>query len=244
MQAFIFDMDGVIVDSELHWHSVEGFFLRSLIPTWSSEDQGRIIGLSVHDAYRLLTQEYGVRHTKEEFLDFYMPMAREIYGSKVALLPGFTQLLAELGRREIPVALASSSPRPWIEIMLDRFGLNAQFKVVVSADEMADGQGKPLPAIYLLTAEKLGVEPSGCVVMEDSRNGVLSASNAGMYCIGFRNGFNDEQDISSANVIVHSYAEISLDAVDHSLQAEHPTNPPPTIPDPLPTTHHPSPTTQ
>jgi HAD superfamily hydrolase (TIGR01509 family) len=219
MEAFIFDMDGVMVDSELHWESVEGFFLRTLVPTWTEADQARIVGLSVDDNYRLLVSDYGLKLTKEQFLDFYMPVAREIYGRKASLIPGCTDLMAELQRRRVTVALASSSPRPWIDIMLDRFGLRGHFAAVVSADELERGEGKPSPAIYLLTAQRLGVRPGGCVVMEDSRNGVLSARNAGMYCIGFRNGFNDDQDISAANVIVRSYAEIDLDAIDRALSA-------------------------
>ncbi|HEY0069223.1 MAG TPA: HAD family hydrolase [Chloroflexia bacterium] len=219
MQAFIFDMDGVIVDSELHWKKPEGYFLRSLAPTWTDTDQTRIIGLSLNNVYRLLTTEYGVTHSKEAFLEVYMAMARQIYGEHSSLIPGFRELVTELHRRGTPIALASSSTRPWIEIVLDRFDLHSDFQAVVSADELSGGEGKPSPAIYLHTARKLGVGPAGCVVMEDSHNGVLSAQRAGMYCIGFRNGFNDDQDISTADVIVNSYAEIDLDAIEQALHA-------------------------
>lgn len=219
MQAFIFDMDGVIVDSEVHWKKPEGYFLRSLAPAWTDTDQTRIIGMSLHNVYRLLTTEYGVTHTKEQFLEVYMDMARKIYGEHASLILGVRELLGELHRRGIPVALASSSTRPWIEIVLDRFDLHSDFQAVVSADELVGGEGKPSPAIYLHTAHKLSVEPAGCVVMEDSHNGVLSAQRAGMYCIGFRNGFNDDQDISTADVIVNSYAEIDLDTIERTLRA-------------------------
>ncbi|HYP18783.1 MAG TPA: HAD family hydrolase [Chloroflexia bacterium] len=218
MQAFIFDMDGVIVDSELHWKKPEGYFLRSLVPNWTDADQTRIIGLSLNNVYRMLTTEYGVTHSKEEFLEVYMAMARQIYGELSSLMPGFLVLLRELHRRGTPVAVASSSTRPWIDIVLDRYDLRPGFLAVVSADDLAGGEGKPSPAIYLHTARQLGVEPAECVVMEDSHNGVLSAQRAGMYCIGFRNGFNDDQDISTADVIVNSYAEIDLDAVEQALR--------------------------
>jgi HAD superfamily hydrolase (TIGR01509 family) len=208
VDALIFDMDGVIVDSELHWKQLEGYFLQSLIPSWTPEDQGRIIGLSIHDLYNMLSREFGLRKSKEEFLELYHGMARDIYNHKVALIPGFLDLLHDLRRNGIPTALASSSTLSWIEMVLDRFDLRPMFGVVVSADELEGGEGKPSPAIYLLTAHKLNVQPSGCVVIEDSRNGVLSAKNAGMYCIGFRNGFNDEQDLSAADEIVGSLAEI------------------------------------
>jgi len=209
MDAVIFDMDGVIVDSEIHWKTTEGFFLQSLIPTWSEQDQDRIIGLGVLDLYALLTNTYHLQKTKEQFLEIYQEMANEIYGQKVSLMEGFAALLNALSNKNIPIALASSSPTSWIDIMLDRFSLRDTFKVVVSADELA-GQGKPSPAIYLLTAARLGIRPNRCIAIEDSQNGVLSAKNAEMYCVGFRNGFNDEQDLSRADAIIHHFAEFDL----------------------------------
>jgi len=206
MDAVIFDMDGVIVDSEIHWKTTEGYFLQSLIPTWSAKDQDRIIGLGVHDLYMLLANTYHLQKTKEEFLAIYQEMANEIYGHKVSLTEGFTELLSALNNNNIPVALASSSPVSWIHIMLERFGLRDAFRVVVSADELA-GEGKPSPAIYLLTAKRLGVRPDRCIAIEDSQNGVLSAKNAEMFCVGFRNGFNEEQDLSRADVVIWRFAE-------------------------------------
>lgn len=216
MGAVIFDMDGVIVDSEIHWKTLEGYFLQSLIPTWSSTDQDKIIGLGVHDLYTLLISQYGLQKTKQQFLELYQEMANKIYGQKVSLIAGFSDLLTTLNKNNIPVALASSSPRSWINIMLRRFGLQASFRVVVSADEL-EGEGKPSPAIYLLTAKRLGVSPTSCIAIEDSKNGVLSAKNAGMFCIGFRNGFNEEQDLSKADMIIHGFAELHWQTLQQLL---------------------------
>ena len=207
MEAVIFDMDGVIVDSEIHWKTTEGYFLQSLIPTWNINDQDKILGLGVHDLYALLASTYQLQKTKEQFLELYQEMANVIYGEKVSLIEGFTELLSVLHANHIPVALASSSPWTWINIMLERFNLRESFQAIVSADEL-EGEGKPSPAIYLLTAKRLGVSPTRCIAIEDSKNGVLSAKNAGMYCIGFRNGFNDEQDLSRADMIIQHFAEL------------------------------------
>ena len=207
MDAVIFDMDGVIVDSEIHWKTTEGYFLQSLIPTWNINDQDKILGLGVHDLYALLASTYQLQKTKEQFLELYQEMANVIYGEKVSLIEGFTELLSVLHANHIPVALASSSPWTWINIMLERFNLRESFQAIVSADEL-EGEGKPSPAIYLLTAKQLGVSPTRCLAIEDSKNGVLSAKNAGMYCIGFRNGFNDEQDLSRADMIIQHFAEL------------------------------------
>jgi HAD superfamily hydrolase (TIGR01509 family) len=206
LDAVIFNMDGVIVDSEIHWKTTEGYFLQSLIPTWSMNDQDRIIGLGVHDVYTILVNTYHLQQSKAQFLAIYQEMANEIYGQKVSLMEGFVELLLTLNNNHIPVALASSSPASWIDIMLQRFSLRESFKVVVSADELA-GEGKPSPAIYLLTAKRLGVKPDRCIAIEDSKNGVLSAKRAEMFCIGFRNGFNDEQDLSNADMIIRHFAE-------------------------------------
>ncbi len=216
MGAVIFDMDGVIVDSEIHWKTLEGYFLQSLIPTWSGTDQDKIIGLGVHDLYTLLISQYGLQKTKQQFLELYQEMANKIYGQKVSLIAGFSDLLTTLNKNNIPVALASSSPRSWINIMLRRFGLQSSFRVVVSADEL-EGEGKPSPAIYLLTAQRLGVCPKSCIAIEDSKNGVLSAKNADMFCIGFRNGFNEEQDLSKADMVIHGFAELEWQTLQQLL---------------------------
>jgi HAD superfamily hydrolase (TIGR01509 family) len=202
-------MDGVIVDSELHWKSLEGYFLQSLVPTWSAADQGRIIGMSLPNTYKLLKDEYGMEKDEQEFLAQYHIMATEIYKEKAQLLPGFSQTLAHLHKQNIPVAVASSSHRSWIELVLDKFDLQSAFQVVVSADEIG-GKGKPAPDIYLYTANKLGVKPENCTVIEDSQNGVLSAKSAGMFCIGLRNGFNEEQDLSAADVIIEGFRQLDL----------------------------------
>lgn len=216
MDAVIFDMDGVIVDSEIHWKTTEGYFLQSLIPTWSINDQEKILGLGVLDLYTLLAGTYQLQKTKEQFLELYQEMANEIYGQKVSLIEGFTELLSLLHANHVPVGLASSSPGTWIKIMLERFKLRASFQAVVSADEL-EGEGKPSPAIYLLTAKRLGVNPTRCIAIEDSKNGVLSAKNAGMFCIGFRNGFNYEQDLSRADMIIHHFAELDWEMLQRLL---------------------------
>jgi HAD superfamily hydrolase (TIGR01509 family) len=208
-------MDGVLVDSELHWKQVEGYFLHSLVPGWLPEDQEKIIGLSVHSVYEMLVADYGLKSTKEAFLKRYHDMAREIYQKRVSLIKPFPHLLKVLKEHGVPTALASSSPRLWIGMMLDRFNLGDSFDVVISADELA-GKGKPAPDIYLLTARRLDVEPEECLVIEDSRNGVLSAKAAGMYCIGFRNGFNEEQDLSEADEVGES-ARVIADKVAQLL---------------------------
>lgn len=210
-KAVIFDMDGVIVDSELHWKSLEGFFLRSLVPHWTPQDQSKIIGLSLDSLYAMLRDTYGMTETQEAFLEQYHKMAAGIYQDKANLLPGFRDLLNQLLERKMPLAIASSSHQSWIAMVVVKFKLHSAFPVIVSAQQVG-GRGKPAPDIYLYTAEMLSVKPEDCVVIEDSKNGVLSAKNAGMFCIGIRNGFNEEQDISAADVIIEGYEGLQISA--------------------------------
>lgn len=205
----IFDMDGVIVDSELHWKELEGFFLQGLVPGWKAEDQSRIIGLSLENLYTMLHDEYGMTEPRESFMEQYHRMAHRIYREQANLLPGFSDTLDCLLEAGVPLALASSSPRSWIDITLERFKLGEAFQVVLSAGEIG-GKGKPAPDIYLHTAERMGVNPAQCTVIEDSKNGALSAQAAGMFCIGIRNGFNDEQDLSAADVIIDGFSGLRI----------------------------------
>jgi HAD superfamily hydrolase (TIGR01509 family) len=217
MRALIFDMDGVIVDSEIHWKTSEGFFLKSLVSQWGPVDQGRITGISIYDTYDLLAREYGLAKSREEFMALYQEMAKDIYLQKASLIEGFRELLILARDKGMRTALASSSRRSWIEMVLGRFDLLPYFDAVVSIEDLPGAKGKPEPDIYLRTAEMLGVQPSECIVIEDSTNGVLSARRAGMFCIGFRNGFNEEQDLSEANVIVEGYRGIQ-EIADLGLQ--------------------------
>ncbi len=199
MKSIIFDMDGVLIDSERHWKKAELGFFNKLLPEWTKEDQQKIIGINVHDTYRILKTDYGLAIDEDTFISQVKKIALTIYREKASLLPGVIDLLMDIKQRDIPTALASSSLTEWIESVLQRFGLRHYFKFLISAENL-DEKGKPAPDIYLHTAKRLGVEPKQCVVIEDSRHGVMAAKSAGMMCIGLRNGFNNPQDLSSADM--------------------------------------------
>ena len=217
VHAVIFDMDGVVVESESHWKIFERDFLPSLLPSWSQADQRNILGLGLDDLYTLLSSEYRLQQSRDQFVRWYHERAKEIYGQRVSLTEGFSDLLSLLNQHRILVGLASFSPRNWIDLVLHRFDLQDCFQVVVSADEV-EGKGKPEPAIYLLTAQRLGVPAARCIAVEDSKNGLLSAKQAGMFCIGLRNGLNEEQDLSQADLIVHRFAELDWQTFQRFLE--------------------------
>jgi HAD superfamily hydrolase (TIGR01509 family) len=209
MQAVVLDMDGVIVDSECHWKEVESSFLRRLLPKWNDELSQQIIGLSMYDAHDLLRRKHQLEMQLDDFVGFYQSLADDIYGKQVSLLPGVHEFIVEVHENHIPLALASSSPIAWINTVLERFSLRDYFAEIASAEHL-NGRGKPFPDVYLLVAERLGIAPSLCVAIEDSQKGVRAAKDAGMVCVGLRNGFNAHQDLRQADLVVNGFGEISL----------------------------------
>lgn len=201
-------MDGVIVDSEYHWKKGELTLFNQLLPKWTNEDQQKIIGMSMNEIYIILVKNYGLKINKSEFLEQVNKIATIVYMEQTKLSDGFMEVVNDLRKRNISISLASSALKIWINMVLDRFELHPFFNVIVSSEDI-NGASKPAPDIYLHTAKKLGVDPKECIVIEDSCNGVLSAKSAGMYCVGLRNGFNEAQDLSKADVIINGFGEFN-----------------------------------
>lgn len=212
IDTIIFDMDGVLVDSEKHWAIEETKYLASRIPAPHDEYHKDIVGMSISEIFDHLKSSYEIQLDKKEFLGAYDEMAVDIYKKFSNLLPNVMDLLVLLRNEGYTLGLASSSPRFWISMAMERFELDHFFKVTVSASELKC-KGKPAPDIYLYTAEQLRKEPAYCLAIEDSRNGVLSAKVAGMKCIGLRNGFNEEQDLSRADMVIDDFQELTLDVI-------------------------------
>jgi len=213
IDCVIFDMDGVLVDSEKHWAMAEAEFLAIRIPAPHDEYHRGIVGMSISEIYDHLKSRYNMEMEKMEFLDAYDDMAVDIYKKSSNLLPNVMDFLVLLRNEGYTLALASSSPRFWVSMAVERFELEPFFKVTVSASEIKC-KGKPAPDIYLYTAEQLGKKPAECMAIEDSRNGVISAKEAGMKCIGLRNGFNEEQDLSQVDLVIHNFQELTLDVIE------------------------------
>ncbi len=182
MNAVCFDMDGVLVDSEDYWIELERErVLPEALPD-ADVSVDELTGVYYEELYGILEEDYDLAVEYDEFCSLYEGAAEEIYGEKVALTPGVREVVDDLRAAGVPVAMVTSSPPEWYEIVLDRFGLT--FDVTVSAADL-DGPGKPEPGIYEHAAAELGVDPGDCVAVEDSANGTLAASRAGMTVIGF-----------------------------------------------------------
>jgi len=205
MDALLFDMDGVIVDSEDHWHPAEREELLPAVLAGDVPDLDEITGMPYREIYEYLDAHYETTVSEAEFVELYDETAADIYQERVELLDGFAEIRAAASDAGVPVGLVSSSPPAWIGYVLDRFDLS--FDITLSNDEVP-GPGKPEPDIYEAAAERLGVDPDGCVAVEDSRNGSLAASRAGMVVVGYRVEHNAGTDLSACDVVCEGPAEL------------------------------------
>ncbi len=201
-------MDGTLIDSEKIWHAQSTNFYRSMVPFFSPEDQKHLTGKSMKGSHAFLQEHYGLDMSYEDFLQRNHDMAVENIYKKCSLLPGVRDFL-EHHSGKIPMAIASSSPHKWIDVVVERLELAPYFQAIVSSDDV-DGRGKPLPDIFLFAALQLGFEPKDCLVLEDTDNGVRAAKAAGMEVWALRNGFNDVQDFTLADRVFDDFGALNI----------------------------------
>lgn len=217
MKAVLFDMDGVIVDSEAQWKELEAAWFRELAPGWTAEHDERAVGLGVEDLHRFFVKEFGVAIDKREFLAHCDVTARKVYEQRVECSEGFLDLARELRHKGIKTAICSSSPSHWIGMVVDRFALSPLLDTIVSADDVG-GRTKPLPDIYLEAAARLGIPTVECLAIEDSALGALAAKRAGMKVAAFRNGSNDGQDLSIADFELGGFKGLGVEKLAARLR--------------------------
>lgn len=203
----LFDMDGVLVDSETYWHRFEEEWVFETAVADASPANEEVTGMAYHEIYDYLESTYGTTVTKAAFVDRYEERAEALYGGQVALTDGMPELFDRLRADGRGVGIVSSSPRGWIDIVRGRFDLGA-LDIVVSAEDI-DEPGKPAPHIYEHAAGKLGVAPSECVVVEDSQNGIEAAVGSGAYTIAYRSTHNAELDLARADIVVDGPSELT-----------------------------------
>ena len=207
IRALVLDMDGVMVNSEQLWREVEAPVFQSMLSGWTPDLFHEIVGMGVEDVYDHFAKNYGLKRTKKEFLFSCEKVALDIYDRRASLADGLIEFLQEMKENQVPVGLASSSPKRWILRVLKRFDLLNYFSSVFSAEEVGN-KTKPAPDLYLRSAENLNIRPEEGLAIEDSTVGVAAAKNAGFFCWGFRNGSNLSQDFSRADGEFSAFTEI------------------------------------
>ncbi|TYT60740.1 HAD family hydrolase [Natrialba swarupiae] len=207
MYAVLFDMDGVLVDSEDYWVEFQREeILPAAVPD-ADVDVAEVTGMNYRETYDYLEEEYGTAIGREEFETRFEEIAREIYHEHVDMLDGLEGLLERLDDRGVTTAVVSSSPHDWIDIVVARFDLADGFEHVVSAEDV-DAAGKPEPDVFEYAASEAGVPAEECVVVEDSENGVEAGARAGSTVVAYRIDAHDDLDLSPADEIVDTPAEL------------------------------------
>ncbi|WP_458190914.1 HAD family hydrolase [Haladaptatus sp. NG-WS-4] len=184
-QTVLFDMDGVLVDSESFWQQ---FWRDQVFTQVETGDPGLedVNGRNFRESLEELAATYGLPGGPERYARQFEVAAETVYGGQVSITPGIPDFFETLRSRGIDVGIVSSAPADWIKIVIERFDL-APVDVMVSAEHI-DLPGKPEPFIYEHAAAELAVDPSACLVIEDSVNGVRAAARAGSTVIRFCRG--------------------------------------------------------
>lgn len=208
IQGFIFDMDGVLVDSEpVHMKQERDSHARCGVILDEAE-LSRFVGTTQHFMWSAIKTEYRLAQSLDCLMaEHHQRLVDALNAEPLPPLPGVTQLLDTLNKAGIPCAVASSSPQELVELILRSAGLRSFFNEIICGDDVK--HSKPDPEIFLMAAKRLGVPSSSCVVVEDSAHGVAAAKAASMFCVGLLNPHSGQQNLSAADLCVHQHSEIS-----------------------------------
>ena len=213
LTAVIFDLDGVIVDSEGAWNDARRELTEQSGGSWRAEAQRAMMGMSSVEWSRYMHDELGVPMSPQEISDAVVERLERHYQEELPLIPDAREAVLDLAERW-PLGLASSANPSIIELVLDRAGLRASFRATVSSEEVP--RGKPAPDVYLEAASRLGVEPTSCAAIEDSSNGLRSASAAEMRVIAIPNReFRPADDaLALSDVVLDSIGDLTPAVID------------------------------
>lgn len=216
INAVVFDMDGVLIQSEEVWDGVREAYVRERGGGYTAEVQRAMMGMSSTEWSQYLHETAGVPDEPDAINAEVVRRMLASYEHHLPLIDGAADAVRRLAAR-YPLGLASSSNRPLIDAALQIAGLAACFTATVSSEEVA--RGKPAPDVYLEAARRLGVEPASCAAVEDSHGGIRSAKAAGMRVIAFPNPSYppDPESLAQADVVIRSLDELTpvlIDAAD------------------------------
>jgi HAD superfamily hydrolase (TIGR01509 family) len=213
IQAVVFDLDGVIVDSEHVWDAAREALARERDGRWHENAQQDMMGMSSVEWSRYMHDVIGLKDPPEEISTEVVRRLEAIYREELPLIDGATEAVARLAERW-PLAVASSSNRPIIDLVLGLSDLDRFFRATVSSEEVP--RGKPAPDVYLEAARRLGTDPQRSAAVEDSRNGILSASAARMRVVAIPNTRfpPDEEALAAADVVLYSIDDLMPDIVE------------------------------
>jgi HAD superfamily hydrolase (TIGR01509 family) len=212
--AVVFDLDGVLIDSEQVWDDVREQLARERGGNWSERAQREMMGMSSPEWSRYMHEVVGVPGTAEAINREVVERMFDRYAGSPPWLPGALEAVRRIAERWT-LGLASSSNRELIDAVLAAGAIAELFDATVSSEEVA--RGKPAPDVYLEAARRLGLDPSECVAVEDSHNGIRSAKSAGMRCVAVPNAhFPPGDAVGEADANVASVSDLTAEILDPS----------------------------
>ncbi len=218
IEAVIFDLDGVLLDSEQVWDEAREQLAKERGGRWHENAQRDMMGMSSLEWSRYMHDVIGLPEPPEEISHEVVERLASLYREHLPVLPGAREAVERLAMRW-PLGLASSSNRELIDLVLELLGVAHLFKATVSSEEVP--RGKPAPDVYFETARRLGVDPTHAAAIEDSENGIRAAKAAGMRVLAIPNEHFPpaEEALAQADVVLRSLEELVPEAVDPSVAA-------------------------
>ena len=207
-KAIIFDMDGVVINSEPLYDLADVDFLRRKGITYNRESiANTLLGKSLRDTTQILKDIHSITGTTQNLMEERLDLIEGLYQSSLSYITGFLEIHQYLIERSIKTCIATASHNRLLDVADKKLGLSNIFGQYIFKISDVGDKSKPDPAIFLYAAEKLETKPEECCVIEDSPNGIMAAKNAGMYCIGITTS-RTIKDLGLADVVVSSHNEI------------------------------------
>ena len=205
IKAVIFDMDGIIVDTEPLSQEVDELIFQKEFNITVGDTYFETVGIKEVDAMQFYINHFGLDINAEDLVRKKRAVYIELLKEKASPIQGSVELINSIKRR-YRLALASSATVEYVRTVLKKLTIEDAFEVIVTGDDVTNG--KPDPEIYLLAASKLGLDPSKCLVLEDAEKGVKAAKNAGMKCIAVPTEFTKNLNFSKADVVINTMTEV------------------------------------
>ena len=212
LSAVIFDMDGVIIDSESLTDRANAEFLRAHGKVYDRQEyKPKALGKTLIEGVAIMKELFGISGDPAALAEDRRAQIIKVYRGQVSFIPGFLDFYQEISRRDLSCCVATSADPVLLNIVREQLALDRLFPQRIFTIAEVGNRSKPDPAIYLLAAERLATDPTCCLVIEDAPNGVVAAKRAGMRCAAITTTLQAEY-LRDADLVVSSFAEIDLDA--------------------------------
>ena len=207
MKAIIFDMDGLMIDSERLYRQAQHDIARQFDKIMTEEIRMKMMGRKPIESLRLFVKELDIPMDPAELLEKRNDVMREKLKNDLVPMPGLTHII-DTFHGKLKLAVCTGAQEEFLDIVVDQLGIRDKFAVLQNSDDIENG--KPHPEIYLKTCQRLGLPPGECIVLEDALNGVLAGKRAGCYVIAVPTEYTKDQDFEAADFIADSLFDAAI----------------------------------